>query len=240
LFIVLAVPVLDLLDGVVVHAVRGERTAYRPLHTPHAPTSHPPAVLAGLLCVHPFRHCYVADLNALQGRGDSDHEIAALVKQHAELEFWVDAAFGARTVLPVYLAAPNVRCVIGSESLRDLPAYSASRARCAGRLAPILSLDHQAGTALGPPELFTHPSWWTPQVIAMNLDYVGSSRGPDLAMLARLQKRRPECAVIAAGGVRDAADLDILRAQGVAAVLLATALHDGRVSAAALAAVARP
>ncbi len=232
----LTVPVLDLLDGLVVHAVRGERTAYRPLHTPLAPTSHAPAILAGLLGLYPFRHCYLADLNALQGRGESDHEIADLVAQHAQLEFWVDAAFGARTTLPVYLAAPNVRCVIGSESLRDLSAYLACRARCAGRLEPILSLDHLAGAALGPSALFTQPAWWTSRVIAMNLDYVGSSRGPDLALLARLQHSAPDCAVIAAGGVRDAADLHALHTQGVAAVLLATALHDGRVSAPALAA----
>lgn len=234
------VPVLDLLDGQVVHAVRGERAAYRPLQTPLAPSSHAPAVLTGLLHLYPFRQCYLADLNALQNRGNSDHEIAELVKQHAQVEFWVDAAFGSRATLPIYLTAPNVRCVIGSESLRDRSAYVACRARCSGRWEPILSLDHHAGAALGPAELFTQSCWWTPQVIAMNLDYVGSSRGPDLALLARLQKSAPDCAVIAAGGVRDAADLVALRAQGVAAVLLATALHDGRVSAAALAAVACP
>ena len=236
----LCVPVLDFLDGLVVHAVRGERAAYEPLRTRLAKAPHAPAVLAGLLRLFPFRYCYLADLNAIQGSGDNDQEIADLVKEHAPLEFWVDAGFGGRQSLPTYLCAPNVRCVIGSESLRDLPAYHATRARCAGRLEPILSLDHHSGTELGPRDLFTQHGFWPRRVIAMNLDYVGSARGPDMDLLQRVQRAAPTCAVIAAGGVRDGEDLVRLRTQGVAAVLLATALHDARITAPALAAVSPP
>ncbi|MGD9602798.1 MAG: HisA/HisF-related TIM barrel protein [Gammaproteobacteria bacterium] len=227
-------PVVDLLDGVVVHAVRGERARYAPLQTPLSDSPAPWDVLHGLLRLHPFRHCYVADLNAIQGCGDGDHEIARLAAQHRDVEFWVDAAFGARAALPVYTREPNVRCVIGSESLATFAAYESTRARCTGALDPILSLDHHRGHALGPEGLFGRPDAWTPSVIAMNLDHVGSALGPDFALLDALAMRAPHCARIAAGGVRSNADLEALRTRGVAAVLIASALHDGRLTEAAL------
>jgi len=230
--------VLDLLDGVVVHAVRGERANYAPLRTPLATTSDATAVFDGLLTLHPFRHCYIADLNAIQHRGNHDSEIAALAAQHATCEFWVDAAFGARATLPHYARAPNVRLVIGSESLPDLAAYRAALSDCTGEAPPLLSLDHRRGEQLGPAELFDEPRHWPPQVIAMNLDFVGSGRGPDFELLKNLQRRAPQCDLIAAGGVRDGGDLQALRSAGVAAVLLASALHDGRIRSGDLAQLA--
>ena len=53
--------------------------------------------------------------------------------------------------------------------------------------------------------------------------------------LAALLERAGARAVFAAGGVRGEDDLARLRAIGVAGVLVATALHDGRLSAAAVA-----
>ena len=139
------VVVLDLFDGGVVHAVRGARAAYRPLVSPLALSSVPATVLTGLREVYPFSHCYLADLNALQVRGDSDREIATLVTQYPTVEFWIDAALGARATLPAYLRASNVRAVVGSESLVSLEAYVELRAALAQLREPVLSLDFKEG-----------------------------------------------------------------------------------------------
>jgi phosphoribosylformimino-5-aminoimidazole carboxamide ribotide isomerase len=64
---------------------------------------------------------------------------------------------------------------------------------------------------------------------------VGTGAGPDLDALAALVKRAGGRAVFAAGGVRGEDDLARLREIGVAGVLVATALHDGRLSPAAVA-----
>jgi phosphoribosylformimino-5-aminoimidazole carboxamide ribotide isomerase len=219
------VPVIDLLGGTVVHAVRGLRDHYQPLQTPFATRPIAREVLAGLLGFHPFRSCYIADLSAIRRLGDHDHEIAALVTQHPDLEFWVDAGFGTRTVIPFYAGAANVRLIIGSESLADLSAWHGTRARCTGRLPPLLSLDHHQGEVLGPDLLAEAPPLWPAAIIAMNLDHVGSGLGPDLQLIDCLATQAPSARIIAAGGVRDKSDLDALGERGVAAVLLATALH---------------
>jgi phosphoribosylformimino-5-aminoimidazole carboxamide ribotide isomerase len=65
------VPVVDLKGGVVVRARSGERASYRPIETPLSATSEPLDVVAGLLAVHPFRKLYIADLDAIEGRGNA-------------------------------------------------------------------------------------------------------------------------------------------------------------------------
>jgi phosphoribosylformimino-5-aminoimidazole carboxamide ribotide isomerase len=236
------VPVLDLRCGQAVHAVRGDRAAYAPLRSRLAATSQPAAILGGLRGFFPLRQCYIADLDAIlaphssaqdepdsasRNPGGHDALIAALLEEFADIEFWVDAQWGQRADLPPYAQARNVRCVIGSESLPDLEALRATRERMAGLAPPLLSLDYRHGRFIGAPELRWDSALWSDAVIAMNLDRVGAGEGPDLALVDSLLTARPTRRVIAAGGVRDARDLAILRARGVWAVLVGTALHLG-------------
>ena len=72
------IPVVDLMGGLVVHARAGERDRYRPLESPLAASSEPADVVRGLLALHPFRSLYIADLDAIQGRGDHVAAVRAL------------------------------------------------------------------------------------------------------------------------------------------------------------------
>ena len=64
----------------------------------------------------------------------------------------------------------------------------------------------------------------------MTLTRVGSDAGPELAQIAVIQSVAGARQVYAAGGVRDAADLAALRSVGVAGVLIASALHERRLT----------
>jgi uncharacterized protein related to proFAR isomerase len=104
-----------------------------------------------------------------------------------------------------------------------------------GAGGPVLSLDYRAGGFMGPPEIEHRVELWPSRVILMTLDRVGTGAGPDLEALEALVERAGGRDVFAAGGVRGEGDLARLQAIGVRGVLVATALHDGRLSAAALA-----
>ena len=67
----LIIPVVDLMGGVVVRATAGRRDAYRPIISPLAASSAPCDIVAGFLRLHPFTVVYVADLDAILGRGDN-------------------------------------------------------------------------------------------------------------------------------------------------------------------------
>jgi phosphoribosylformimino-5-aminoimidazole carboxamide ribotide isomerase len=66
---------------------------------------------------------------------------------------------------------------------------------------------------------------------------VGSGRGPDVALLAEMRRRFAHLELIAGGGVRSREDLEQLGDVGCDGALVATALHEGRVTAAGVAAL---
>lgn len=202
-----------------VHARRGERAAYRPIETPLSPSADPLEVAAGLLALARFRTLYIADLDAIRGTGDNGAAVAALRARFPVLDVWVDA--GGRS-------GQGTADVVGTEMFADL---ATARAALSG--AAILSLDHDANGPLGP--LHDEPELWPERVIVMTLARVGAGQGPDLNRLAQVLDKAGGRRVYAAGGVSAPADLDRLEAMGVAGVLLASALHDGRIGAETLA-----
>jgi uncharacterized protein related to proFAR isomerase len=226
------IPVLDLKHGAVVRARAGDRANYHPIVTPLARSSAPRDVLLGLLGLAAFPAIYVADLDAIAGEGDHRAALATLATATPGIEIWVDGGFATHEAARALLG-PGMRPVMGSESLAA-PADLASALDTLGRDGFVLSLDYRGGAFLGPPEIEQRVELWPDRLILMTLDRVGSDGGPDLAALRDLVPRAEGRAVFAAGGVRHAQDLAALEAAGIAGALVASALHDGRLSAADL------
>ncbi|PWB93298.1 HisA/HisF-related TIM barrel protein [Methylosinus sporium] len=228
------IPVIDLKAGHVVRAFRGERAAYAPIVTPLAAGSAPEAIVAGFLRLFAFDTIYIADLDAIERCGDHGAAIEALARRFPQIRFWVDsgaesAPGGARSDAapkPRAFELANLAPVIGSESLARTVAPDLSR-----ETGAILSLDFRGDEFLGPRALLDDPQLWPPRLIAMTLARVGAFAGPDLALLSSLERRAQGREIYAAGGLRDTRDLEALARIGVAGVLVASALHDGRLSA---------
>jgi phosphoribosylformimino-5-aminoimidazole carboxamide ribotide isomerase len=223
------IPVLDLKGGQVVHARAGERARYQPIRTPLATSSEPRAVLDGLLSLAPFRRVYIADLDAIEGRGDHRAVVAELALRHPDVDFWLDGGF-ASAAEAAAARAERVAPVLGSESLRDAAALSEAVDRL-GRSNCVLSLDYRGERFVGPVAVEASAEFWPDHIIAMTLARVGSGAGPDTARLAQVQRRAGARQLFAAGGVRDAVDIERLAAMGVAGALVASGLHDGRLTA---------
>ncbi|MFG1342055.1 HisA/HisF-related TIM barrel protein [Xanthobacter autotrophicus] len=223
------IPVVDLKGGCVVHAVRGDRDAYRPIHTPIAATSAAEDVVAGLLALAPFRTLYIADLDAIAGTGGHGEVIEGLKAAFPHLDLWIDAGETHADQVRTRAAQGRGTSVIGTETLPDV---AAAREVLAATGA-ILSLDHDAAGPRGPEGVHEDAALWPERVIVMTLARVGSGEGPDLAALARTAARAAASGrhplLYAAGGVRGPEDLDRLAAAGAAGVLVASALHDGRI-----------
>lgn len=224
-------PVLDLRRGLVVHARAGERERYAPLSgSVLCASARPQDVVAGFLALYPFRDIYLADLDAISGEPAQIALIKALEAQFPDVTFWLDAGFATEAAVYSHLAAMRGRCVLGSESQRDLSLV----ARFCAHERIVLSLDHRGEERLGPPALFTDPSLWPQRVIVMTLGRVGTGAGPDSERLNAVRALAPDRLVYAAGGIGGEEDLDALKQLGCAGALVATALHSGRISAHAL------
>jgi phosphoribosylformimino-5-aminoimidazole carboxamide ribotide isomerase len=243
------IPVLDLLDGLAVRAVRGERARYRPIESSLCATSEPLTVAHALLAATGAHALYIADLGAILQQGDHAGHLAALLNaldqayhtSGRNVEIWLDAGFTdfpsmhalfrrIESIRRAHGVQPPSRAtlvpVFGTETLLDTDALRDAQA--AG-FAPVLSLDHRAGRLVTEPSAAqSDTSWWPSRVIVMTLDQVGSYEGPDLDTFAAIRAQAGDREVIGAGGIRHPADLSAAASSGAAAWLVASALHDRR------------
>jgi HisA/HisF family protein len=229
------IPVIDVLEGQVVRAVRGDRHAYRPIESALCRSAQP-RVVARVLCEYTAsRVLYLADLDALLGRAAQTALVVDLLDELPDVLLWVDAGFRNRASADAWLAALGPRAaralpVFGSESLASREDFE----QCFAKQAPgLLSLDRRHGRALDPSGCWDLPALWPQQLIVMTLDRVGADAGPDLETLAQVRQRAPNATLVGAGGVRNAADLAAARDAGAHAWLVASALHDLRLPRAA-------
>ena len=219
------IPVIDVMGGKVVHARGGNRADYPLLASTITMSHQPRQVIKDVINYYPFATLYIADLDAIVA-GEIDATFYAdLSNSFPEIEFWLDAGIKSQPDYLMLADYPNISPVIGSETLNDISWLKNSEVQ----KKSILSLDFKQGTFLGNEFLLSHPESWPDRVIAMNLDCIASKLGPDMKLLAKL-KSQSSSDVIASGGVRSEQDLILLQTQGIERVLVASALHDGRLS----------
>jgi phosphoribosylformimino-5-aminoimidazole carboxamide ribotide isomerase len=227
------IPVIDLKGGAVVRACHGLRDSYAPIVSRLAKTSAPLDVLAGLLTVHPFRTFYIADLDRIESRGSHESILDALGAAFPGLIFWVDAGVRDAGEARAWLARhESAHLVLGSESIKSPAVLEDLTAT--ERI--ILSLDYRGDSFVGPKGLYDAPHLWPKRVIVMTLARVGGNAGPDMDRLLEVKRHAPDSILYAAGGLRNALDLSRLAQKDIHGVLVASALHDSRLTGADLAA----
>ncbi|NKB36797.1 MAG: nickel transporter [Gammaproteobacteria bacterium] len=219
----LLIPVIDLSAGQVVHAIAGKRDSYQNIQSPLCKGSCPLTVVEAMLNLYPFRVCYIADLDAIREQGDNASIISEILQRFPTLTIWLDT--GKNSYLDE-LPTNRVRHILGSEtgiSSEDL-------AGCKARSMPILSLDFLEDSFIGQQELLDRNEQWPDKIIVMSLSHVGTDKGPDFEKILEIKKRSEHRQIFVAGGVRNEGDLQTLFNLNVAGVLLATALHSGKIS----------
>lgn len=229
------IPVIDVLGGLVVHAVRGERQHYKPVKSVLCGSADP-IEMAKTFEALGFREIYLADLDAILGRGRS-YGLYRRVRDEAGLKLMVDAgtpdAQSAREVLD----AGVERVVMGTETLTSLDALSEA-VKVLGPEHVVVSLDVKRGRlmsrsseldGLDPLCLAGRlEDMGVNYVILLDLDRVGVECGVNLNLLEAFMSGTG-LKVMVGGGVGDLWELCILRDLGVYGVLLATALHNGKI-----------
>ena len=221
------VPVIDLLNGKVVHAKCGDRAHYQPLQSPLVNNADPLTVAEALLARYPCQDLYIADLNAIQKLPghhlDIIHNIA---QQHPEVSLWVDAGIANTEDLKRW-TGHHFNLILGSENFSTLDNFLEISTQLNQRF--ILSLDFMPNSYLGPKALIESTQHWPHRVILMALAKVGSDAGVDTELLARFAPFTNQFELFAAGGVRDAKDLKCLKEMGIQGALVASALHNGKI-----------
>ena len=236
----LVLGVLDLSAGRAVHARAGARERYEPVRT----VAGVPIGAGDAHAVARFyrqqvglRDLYAADLDAITGRARQNALVSALA---ADGPLWLDAGVSSLEAARHALALGIARVIVGLETLES---WDALRGICSGvrgeRVA--FSLDLRNGEPL---TRGIEPSIrvadiaaravdaGAQSIIVIDLARVGTGAGLDLDLIARVRDAAPGVMLLAGGGVRGLDDLRRLADAGCDGALVATALHDGRLTAA--------
>jgi phosphoribosylformimino-5-aminoimidazole carboxamide ribotide isomerase len=240
------IPVLDVRGGRAVHARGGSRAGYRPVSGELGPGDDPLALAAAFRDRLGCRDVYVADLDAIGGGAIAGGLLRSIIGLGVAVVADVGLRDTARAEEVRSLGVDTV--VAATETLAGPEALAEVVARL-GPAAVVFGLDFRNGHPL----LAAGASWpddrpeallaralaaGVRRVLLLDLAEVGSGRGVGTLALVRLVKQRdPSIEVLVGGGVAGLADLLAARDAGADGVLVASALHDGRIDAADLAVV---
>ena len=112
------IPVIDVLNCIAVHAIRGQRKRYQPLRSMLC-RSLDPLDIALTFSSLGFKNLYLADLDAILGKS-ANFSLYRQISTKTNLELMVDAGIADITKAEKVLEAGVTKIVIGSETLRSL------------------------------------------------------------------------------------------------------------------------
>jgi phosphoribosylformimino-5-aminoimidazole carboxamide ribotide isomerase len=220
--------VIDIFNGTVVHAVRGERERYEPIdrYSRVVSTSDPKEVVR---VVRP-KEVYIADLNQITGTGKGENlgailAISCLARTMADI--------GVSNLSDLDHLPERVTPVLGTEtaSLKLIEEAALQREIVVSvdmKNRKVLSRDPELA-ALSPLDVLRRLNGFPlAGVILLELDRVGTSLGLDREFLEKASSVSDH-PLILGGGVKGLEDLVALEKMGFCGALVATAVHNERI-----------
>ncbi|HUT82516.1 MAG TPA: HisA/HisF-related TIM barrel protein [Candidatus Bathyarchaeia archaeon] len=235
------IPVLDLLNGQVVHGFGGKRKEYKPLtNSVLVNSSEPLDVAKAYREKLDLNWIYIADLNLIQNIdvGVNKLKIAQIVAEQT-IDIMMDA--GCKTIDNVtdILNQQIEQVIIGTETLASLDNLT-KMVNVYGGEKIILSIDLFNGELLAnnlPIQKYSvydivefAENLSLKGLIVLELQKVGSQTGPISPTLMKIKDQVSNLNIFAGGGVRNITDLIELKENQFAGALIATAFHKGNIT----------
>ncbi len=232
------IPVIDVMNGVVVHGIGGQRDTYQPIRSSIVNSAEPRHVAERMLNATASEEIYLADLDAIRGDGRPSPAVRKLIPE-ISATIWLDPGIRNGQEANELLHFDHVNLVVGTETCQGPAALNRVLTQWpAERVA--VSIDLFSG------KLFRlHPGWHIQEpfpdkmidlviacgirtVIVLDLALVGNRCGlTHTDHASRAKHHTPKLRVIVGGGVSSRDIVQKLAQFQVDAVLVATAIHEG-------------
>lgn len=234
------IPVLDILNQTVVRGVAGQRETYRPLQSDLTPSSEPLDLARAIRAAFGLTEFYVADLDAILHQQQNRSLYESLLADG--FTFLLDCGLRTAADCAALIDFEGISIVAGLETLAG-PDELKALVRQWGRERTLFSLDLKqgqplvsaaAGNGFAAYEDPLHIAelareQGVEQLILLDLAQVGTGQGTGTeALCSTLRSQHPELTLVTGGGIRNADELKEQAALGADGVLVASALHDGR------------
>lgn len=230
------IPVIDILNGKVVHAERGNRINYQPVKSVLGMSIEPLDVTKTFQGLG-FKEIYVADLDAIIDCSSS-FQFLRRIADETGLDLMVDAGITSIGRAQGLLDSGVNKVVIGTETLKK-KSFVGEAVKLLGKAHVVVSLDLKVekvlvsegfdGCTNAMNLLEEFEGMGVSQVIVLDLARVGSGEGINVDFLKKILET-VSMDVYVGGGVRNITDLAELKSLEVSGVLVASALHSGMIS----------
>ncbi|KXB00171.1 hypothetical protein AKJ47_02605 [candidate division MSBL1 archaeon SCGC-AAA261G05] len=227
------IPVIDLKNGLVVHAKAGEREKYEPIESHIADSPEPLSVALAFQNLG-LEELYVADLDRISSNGDN-LDILSQLTSRTRIRIMVDGGFRKASEVKPFVESGVARIVLATETLENFDEIR--RIRDNYDLSLVGSIDMKGKRVVARSPRMRLPfskliqefsDAKVEEIIILSLDRVGASVGPDEELL-RKALEVTTTPLIVGGGIRNITDISELRDLGASGVLLATSLHEGEI-----------
>lgn len=227
------IPVIDIMNGYAVHAIKGMRNKYEPLKSNLVDSSSPIDLIKAYFSKFSFSDVYIADLDSII------HEklnitLLKSIHQSTALDIMLDA--GVRNLYDIIkLKDLGVKIILATETLDSLNVVNEAVNKL-GSDKIIVSIDMKNKVIMARnPEIKNHSILsliddlkmrGITDFILLDLAKVGSKCGSFDNEYIEIRKKNPDIKIMIGGGVKNIEDLISIREQEFDGVLIATILHE--------------
>ena len=242
------IPVLDLMIGQIVLAKSGNRDTYRPVHSRLTNSSSPLDVAQAIFNQTGCDCLYLADIDSFAGANPNWRVYNELLNLGFGL--WIDANWmeGDRCdQISEKIEKPEkLKVILSSETMASVDQFARFDQLVQRNIEPIFSLDKKGDSTITQPgELsertaleLVHLAYahGVRSMILLDLESVGTMTGVANdsdglgPLIQEITSELTDIQLISGGGVRDASDVKVLLDAGCQHVLVATAIHECRLT----------
>jgi phosphoribosylformimino-5-aminoimidazole carboxamide ribotide isomerase len=218
---------MDILNGSVVHAVKGERSKYKPIQGSMICDSQDPFEV--ISAVNP-RELYIADLDHIQDIGDN---FEIIKKISGKTKTMVD--IGVKNMDDVQKCAEIADTVIIGTETASFEVIEYAALQFPDRIN--VSIDMKNGSVLTKDKTMeVRPEYLVRRmneielkdIIILDLGKIGTSVGIDEIFLKKIAEISTHN-ILVGGGIKNLEDIETLEKSGIGGALAATALHNGKI-----------
>lgn len=230
-------PVLDLLKGVIVHAVKGERQNYKPLDSYLFKKPDPNLIINILHNKYKFNDFYIADLDAIM-ESKPNYELISEILKNTDISFLLDPGINKLEEVIEFSSLGVRNLILGLETLEDKDTIQ--KIIQSEILKNVyVSVDMYAEKILTRIKEYQNLSilniirdlkdLGVSKIILLDLKKVGSKNG-GIPLLYKEIRDNFKGDVFVGGGIKDLTDVLDYYYSGFSGLMIGTALYDGTIN----------
>tara|TARA_Y100000590_G_scaffold469381_1_gene656666 strand:+ start:2198 stop:2875 length:678 start_codon:yes stop_codon:yes gene_type:complete len=217
------IPALDIKNNTIVSSYKGNRHSYKSICSKYFVPENVINFINYIRNLSNIHTIYIADIDAIMNLKQYKNNIKIIKKilyRFKNIDFIIDHGIRSLREINMYKNYTNYLPVIGTETFLEYRKLQKNKS-----LKYILSVDKHNNKILFKNNYVSQYKYINPsKIICMNIDNVGTNRGPDIEFYKKIKKVYKNKDIIISGGIDINRDLDEIKNHGCSKVIVLSSL----------------